>query len=256
MNEVLVVDIGGTKTNVSLLDKNDENEEIKILNTEIFKTNKNPELQIQKIKEIGFSKNFNPKANKLSLSLPGKWDKEGVLKESYFLHEWLNYPFVKKTSDELGIKECIFETDVICGGLGEYHFGVGALRATPLLYLNLGTGIGAALINNGKPYKVDSKPVLRMQKLVLPFQDELYSAVDLISGGSLQHTSGYESIETLFSDYKKGEVNAVDILMRAQVQLSAWIINLFYLFGPDVIVLNGGLTYDWDVLAEGAVDLA
>ena len=95
-----------------------------------------------------------------------------------------------------------------------------------------------------------------MQKLVLPFQDELYSAVDLISGGSLQHTSGYESIETLFSDYKKGEVNAVDILMRAQVQLSAWIINLFYLFGPDVIVLNGGLTYDWDVLAEGAVDLA
>src|SRR3989338_11095892 len=153
MNEVLGVDIGGTKTNVSLLDKNDENEEIKILNTEIFKTNKNPELQIQKIKEIGFSKNFNPKANKLSLSLPGKWDKEGVLKESYFLHEWLNYPFVKKTSDELGIKECIFETDVICGGLGEYHFGVGGVGGTPPLYFKLGGGIGGGFIKKKETYK-------------------------------------------------------------------------------------------------------
>ena len=249
MDEVLAIDIGGTKTNVSFVKTEDL--DIKVLNSEIFPTQKNPEIQIQKISSI-YDLNSGS-VDCLSLSLPGLWDANGVLQESFFLHEWLNYPFIAQLKDELRIKKCIWETDVICAALGEYH----ALdEYDSMLYINLGTGIGAALIVDGKPYKMNSKLTLRMQKLVLPFQDELFSGVDLISGGLSTQLSGYPSIEALFNDYKLASVEALDFILKAQYQLAGWLINLFYLFSPDVIVLGGGLTNDWEVLAQGAIDIA
>lgn len=253
MNEVLIIDIGGTKTNVSLVGAFDGGKP-KILSTEIFKTSLSPKETIQKISSI--YNNQGLKLDNISLSLPGRWDENGVLKESFYLCEWLDYPFIENLKNELKIKNIIWETDVICGGLGEYHAFVETLRATSLLYINLGTGVGASLIVNGKPFKSNSKLNLRLQKLVIPFQEELYSGVDLISGGSLLQNSHCESMEALFKGYKAADVEAIDIISRAQYQLAAWIINLFYLFGPDVIVLNGGLTNEWDVLAEGAIDIA
>ena len=252
MNEVLVIDIGGTKTNVSLAGTYDSGK-INILNTEIFQTCSNPEHEIQKISSI--YKSHDLKLENISLSLPGRWNEKGILIESYFLNEWLKYPFIDKLKNLLQIKNCIWETDVICGALGEYNSLVETLHATSLLYINLGTGIGAAFIKDGKPYKSNSKLTLRMQKLVVPIQEELYSGVDLISGGSLLENSHCESIEALFKSYKNADVEAIDVISRAQYQLASWLINLFYLFAPDLIVLNGGLTYDWEVLAEGAIEI-
>ncbi|MBI2995308.1 MAG: ROK family protein [Candidatus Melainabacteria bacterium] len=217
MKKVLVIDIGGTKTNVSLV--TGTNTKIKILDSDVFPTNKNPELEIKEINSIYTS--MNKQANDLSLSLPGKWNKDGVLKESLFLSNWIEYPFIKKLSDNLKIKNYVWETDVICGALGEYH--TGKFQNGSMLYINLGTGISAALIKNGKPFK-DPKLTLRLQKMVFSSGEKLYSAIDIIS--------------------------------KSPFQLASWLINLYYLFAPDVIVLNGGLTYDWDVLASKAARIA
>ena len=253
MNEILVIDIGGTKTNVSLVGEFDSRN-VKVLSSEIFHTPLKPQLAIQKISSIYNTQGL--KLENMSLCLPGRWNENGVLKESFYLHEWLDYPFVDNLKNELKIKNCIWETDVICGALGEYNSLVETCHGMSLLYINLGTGIGAAFIKNGKPYKSNSKLTLRMQKLVIPFQEELYSGVDLISGGALLQNSHCESIEALFKSYKAADVEAIDVISRAQYQLAGWLINLFYLFAPDVIVLNGGLTNDWEVLAEGAIDIA
>lgn len=250
MDEMLVIDIGGTKTNVSFVVA-DENE-IKVISQEIFPTPLKPENAIKEIFSIYNLK--TKKSNYLSLSLPGRWNKNGILKESFSLPNWIDYPFIENLSKELNIKNCIFETDVICGGLGEYH--ARACHGRSLLYINLGTGVGASLIKDGEPYKSDSKLTLRLQKLVFPFEDEIYSGVDLLSSKSLLKISNYNSIETLYQDFKLGKVNALDVIFKAQTQLAAWLINLFYLFAPDIIVLNGGLTYDFEVLAEGAIEIA
>ena len=251
--EVLVIDIGGTKTNVSFVVSNDS--EIKVLNTEIFPTYSNPELQIQKIVSISTSK----KPSHISLSLPGLWDKNGILCESINLKSWVNYPFINNLKKSLDVRTCIWESDVICGAMGEYHFQTETYHDKSLLYLNLGTGIGAAFIKDGKPFK-SGMPwhalTLRIQKLLSPEQDKLISAVDLLSGASIIKETQYNSVEKLFTDYKKGDVEAFEIISRAQLQLASWLINLFYLFAPNVIVLNGGLTYDWEVLCEEAIDVA
>ena len=250
MSEVLVIDVGGTKTNVCLLNK--DNEKINILKSKSFLTELNPDHEIRKINEVFLS--FSETPSKLSLSLPGAWDKNGVLKESLFLKSWIDYPFVKKLSEILKIKDVCCETDVICGALGEWHER--ALRATSLLYVNMGTGIGAAFIDKeGKPFQ-SGYNTLRLQKLVLPFEEHITSGVDLISGGLLKESSGYSSVKEIYKAYKEVNVEAVDIISKAQTQLASWLINLFYLFAPEIIILNGGLTYEWDVLCEEAVEIA
>ena len=248
MSETLVIDIGGTKTNVSFVTLDDS--KIKALSSDIFSTNLSPDLQIQKISSLYLEK--SKQLASMSLSLPGLWDKDGVLWKSTNLKNWIGYPFIKNLAKALNIKNSAWETDVICGALGEYHFQA----EQSLLYINLGTGIGAALIKDGKPFKSNSKLTLRMQKLLFPFEDELIPGTDLISGARLIKGTQYNSVEKLFTDYKTGKIESFEIISKAQLQLASWLINLFYLFAPDIIILNGGLTYDWEVLCEEAVDIA
>ena len=248
--ETLVIDIGGTKTNVSFVDQSGSG--IEILSSEIFPTPLKPEQAIRQIQSICEKNRKNPPF--MSLSLPGVWDESGVLIESFFLTNWLEYPFIETLARALNIQNYTWETDVICAAIGEYNV-LEMTNSKSMLYLNLGTGIGAALIKDGKPFRSGSALTLRMQKLILPIQDEFYSGIELISGGTLLEISGYDSIERLYGDCKIAKVEALDIISRAQIQLSAWIINLFYLFAPDSIILGGGLTYDWGVLAEGAIDI-
>ena len=91
MEETLVIDIGGTKTNVSFVTF--FNSEIKVLSSDIFPTNSNPDLQIQKISSLYLEK--SKKLSQMSLSLPGLWDNNGVLIESFNLKDWISYPFIK-----------------------------------------------------------------------------------------------------------------------------------------------------------------
>ena len=255
MEEILVIDIGGTKTNISIVSSDDQ--EIIIQSSNIIQTNSNPEITIEKIHSAIYSGSKKNDLSCLSLSLPGLWDKNGVLKESNFLKNWIDYPFIIKLQDQLKIKDVIWESDVICGALGEYNSPVETHGPASLLYINLGTGIGAAFIDNeGKVFKSKSNLTLRMQKLVYPFEDELTSGVSLICGGSLTEISKYKTIENLFNDYRAGKIEAFDLISKAQLELAAWLINLFYLFAPDIIVLNGGLTYGWEVLCEEAIAIA
>lgn len=252
MNETLIIDIGGTKTNIAFVTSSNNN--VKILSSHIFSTNLKPSSQIEEI--LNHVSKMGHKAQSLSLSLPGAWNSNGVLLESNNLKSWIGYEFINNLKQALNIKNYTWETDVICGALGEYHYGSGNAQDQSLLYLNLGTGVGAALVNNGKPFKSKSHLTLRMQKLLLPVEDELDSATDLLSGNGLLKSMNYSSIEELYDLYKKGEPETYEIILKSQLQLSCWIINLFYLFAPDVIVLNGGLTYDWTVLCEEAIDIA
>lgn len=249
-SNILVIDIGGTKTNVALVAGDDSR--ITVLNNKSFSTFTNPLDEIKKIQELCSS--FVSKPEIVLLSLPGYWE-EGILKETNFLEGWLGFPFINELKSKLGTQNCIFETDVICGALGEYN--ALSKKNNSMLYINLGTGIGAAFIDrHGKPFKSSEKLSLRIQKLVVPYSEGIFSGVDLISGGTLAQFSGFNSVESLYAAYRIADTKAVDIISRAQVQLAAWLINLFYLFAPDTIVLGGGLTKDFEVLAEGAIDIA
>lgn len=248
--EALVIDIGGTKTNISIITGSKETE-IKILKTETIPTTSNPDHMIQRISS--FYKGYGKRINDLSLSLPGKWTDSGILKESINLKTWIDFPFIELLKKELNIEICCFESDVICGAIGEHN----ALGGTDLLYINMGTGIGMSLIKDGKPFKSKKDLILRLHKMVLPYGDEIYSSTDLLSGASIIQDTNFNSCEELFKEYKTGtNIEVIDLISKAQTQLAAWLINLYYLFAPEIIVLNGGLANDFEVLCEGAIEIA
>lgn len=248
--EILVIDIGGTKINISLMSGSKETE-IKVLNSKTIPTASNPEHAIQEISS--FYNSLNKKVNVLSLSLPGKWSESGTLEESINLKSWIGFPFVELLKKELDIKNCSFESDVICGGIGECHVN----KSSNLLYINMGTGIGMSLIRDGKPFKSKKDLTLRLHKMVLPYGDDIYASTDLISGASIIQDTDFKSCEELFKEYKTGNnIEIIDLISKSQTQLAAWLINLYYLFAPEIIVLNGGLTHEFDVICEGAIDIA
>lgn len=248
--KALIVDIGGTKTSFSILEQK-ESKPI-IINSEIIQTTSNPEHTIQKISS--FYSSSKETADFISLSLPGKWSNEGRLIESVNLKNWADYPFLEKLKSETKIKNSRVETDVICGGLGEYFYNYSTYGS--LLYINLGTGTGASFIQEGKPFKSKKDLTLRLHKMALPYENEILSATDLLNGNSLIQDTPYKSTIELFNQYKEANIEVIDIVSKAQTQLACWIINLYYLFAPEVIVLNGGLTYDFEVLCEESIDIA
>ena len=204
MSELLVIDIGGTKTNISYVKNSNPN--IEILSSQIIPTNPKPEELIKHIASI-----YKNNTERMSLSLPGKWDKNGILQKSYNLPGWINYPFITNLKKELNIKNCVRESDVICGALGEWHM---EKHNKPLLYINLGTGVSAAFINkDGQPFKREK-------------------------GGLLVPTQ--EEAETITSGDKE--------------KLASWVVSLYDQFTPEIIVLNGGLTYDKNGPIKSAID--
>lgn len=253
MDEILIVDIGGTKTTVSILAV--QNNIPKVIFSEKFATLSSPVEEIKTI--VSTVQKSNTKSKDLSLSLPGLWDSNGILRESNNLKKWIDFPFVNELKNTLFLKSCVFETDVICGGLGEYAFGFQDKFNGSLIYLNLGTGIGSSFIVDGKPFKSKRGNTLRLQKLLMQNGEELVSAIEYISGNSLKDISDsrFESVESLFENYLMADPMAIDIISKSQLQLAALIVNLFYIFTPDCFVLNGGLTNNWDVLCDGAIDI-
>lgn len=252
MTELLAIDIGGSKTTVALLDQSGE--EIQLISKNTFKTCLKPDHQIQTLLDTVNS--LAKKSKFLTLSLPGVWDEKGALKESFNLPGWINYPFISMLVSGLQIEKVFWETDVICGALGDYYAFNKDENISSILYMNLGTGIGASYLKDGIPFKSNKKNTIRLQKLVVPIDDELHDAVDLISGNGLVKASNIESVETIFKNYRNGNVETVELISMAQTQLAACLINLFYIFSPEVIVLSGGLTNEWDVLAGGAIEIA
>ena len=155
MKNTLTIDIGGTKTQVAVVSTTSnrlpkDSKKIKILEYTKFPTPKNPNEAINTISN--FCKSLNIDTEKMSLSLPGLWNDNGILVESNFLKGWIDFPFIKKLSKKLNIKKYTWETDVVCGGLGEYYANIETFHGMSLLYINLGTGIGASFIKDGKPF--------------------------------------------------------------------------------------------------------
>ncbi|NJM39567.1 MAG: ROK family protein, partial [Anaerolineae bacterium] len=66
---------------------------------------------------------------------------------------WCNVPFRRMLADRLGIPVSL-EHDAKAAALGELHFGAGREHGlSDLVYVIVGTGVGAAIILNGEPFR-------------------------------------------------------------------------------------------------------
>ncbi|MAS33742.1 MAG: hypothetical protein CL610_07035 [Anaerolineaceae bacterium] len=90
--------------------------------------------------------------NALSVSVGGPLNiAEGVIMSPPNLPGWDNIPLKQKLADHFGLPVFV-EHDGNAGALAEFRFGAGVGKQN-MIFLTLGTGLGAGLILNGKIYR-------------------------------------------------------------------------------------------------------
>ncbi len=144
------VDIGGTKTSVSL-----GNEEGEILGKIQFATRKDPQHVLsecyasidQLLLEVD-----SQKVKALGISCGGPLDsKEGVIQSPPNLPLWDDIPVVRLFQQRTGIPSYL-ENDANACALAEWLWG-SAKGSDSMIFLTFGTGLGAGLILDGRLYR-------------------------------------------------------------------------------------------------------
>ncbi|MCC7189896.1 MAG: ROK family protein [Anaerolineales bacterium] len=191
---------------------------------------------------------------------------DGRILKSSALPEWNNVLLVELLKREL-LRPVFVENDVNAAAYGEWTSGA-AVGAKNVVYLNLGTGVGAAFILNGALYRGISGAAGELGYVThivenpngKKIQKNLYS---LISGKSLstqiiQHSElwgidkilrdlcqgKYENVnvEVIARDRELGSKIASQILEQATTVVGMTVSNLLNLFDPELIVIGGGIS--------------
>jgi glucokinase len=147
-NLYLGIDVGGTKT--AVLVSSDPPE---VLGRVEFATEpeRGPEYAIDRILEAGRSLLLGATPSAIGVSCGSPLDRvRGIIQAPPNLVTWIDVPICRLLGEAFGAP-CRLENDANAGAVAEHRYGAG-VGADHMLFLTLGTGLGAGIIANGKLY--------------------------------------------------------------------------------------------------------
>lgn len=192
----------------------------------------------------------------------------GQINNPYTLEGWNNVPIVERLTTTFKVPVRL-ENDADAAALGEYWQGAGR-EAKRLYAVTVGTGVGTALIIDGKIYRgLDGSHPEGGHQLIDPNGPECYCGYrgcweSLISGpaiSSFARTAKNNEGLVVLADgdqnritarliadgARSGDALARGIMQKAAHDFSLGMINIISLFVPDVIVLSGGVMKSADL---------
>ncbi len=192
----------------------------------------------------------------------------GLINNPYTLEGWSNVPIVERLNKTFNVPVRL-ENDADAAAFGEYWQGAGR-DAKRLYAVTVGTGVGTALIADGKIYRgVDGSHPEGGHQLIDPNGPECYCGYrgcweSLISGLAISnHAREVKNNEHLIAlaggdpnrldshlvaeAARAGDLTAVQIMQKAARDFSLGIVNIISFFVPDVIVLSGGVMKSADL---------
>lgn len=153
--------------------------------------------------------------------IAGWVDENGEVSGTRNLPQWIGSKVISQLSEALGVSVSVFN-DCELIGLGEYKKVSGAKR---LAYITVSTGVGGALIVDGK--MASSDPFLEVGRI--PSGDS--DLEGMISGSAIQKRFGVDPRNLSSIDERN---NLADLLAQGLVSVvGAWL--------PDTIVLGGSM---------------
>ncbi|MEP6950177.1 MAG: ROK family protein [Ginsengibacter sp.] len=138
--------------------------------------------------------------------------------------------------------------DAVASMMGEAKFGA-AKNKKNVVMLTLGTGVGGAILIDGKPYQGTFNKAGHIGHMVI--NDEGDSDVTGMPG-SLEECIGnctiekrskgrFTSTHELLDAYKKGDPFSKDVWLKSVRQLAIGLASVTNILSPEVIVLGGGI---------------
>lgn len=256
------VDIGGTKTQVGVVDDTGN-----ILAEQCFPTDCRHQsarqamdrvceflqmqceslgIQMQSLRGIG-------------VSCAGPVDiTEGVIENPYTLAGWMGFAVVKYLSEKTHLRVRM-ENDANGALLGEIFQR--ELQKKKVLMLTFGTGIGVAFWSGGTLYRSGKYHPEMGHVIVSSEGDECYCGhrgcfESRCSGQALNIRSvnaGYRDFDELYVRAKAGEAKAGALLEQILADIKNGIWNLNIIFKPEIIILAGGFARHYFTLLKEAV---
>lgn len=197
----------------------------------------------------GFKKNISG----IGIGAPGIVT-NGVMKYPPNFKGWKEVDLAKHFSRKYRI-ECIADNDANCAGLAELKFGHGS-KYSNFIFLTLGTGVGGAMVINGKIYRGEQNGAGEFGMMTIN-----YNGPDCLGGnkGSIeahlgrnyfleQHKKEIKKIGSkidfleLTSYAGKGNKTAKNLLSLYGFYLGVGIANYFNLMDVRTAVLGGGIS--------------
>jgi glucokinase len=91
----------------------------------------------------------------------------GRTHKSFQIEGWDDFALVDWAREHLGVPRVVLENDADTAGLAEARFGAGG-GLSPVLYMNVGSGIGGALIIDQKIYRGSGQGAIEIGHLKVP----------------------------------------------------------------------------------------
>jgi glucokinase len=189
---------------------------------------------------------------------------------SYQIAGWEQFPLARWAKEHLGIDRVVLENDSDSAGVAEARLGAG-IGYSPVLYTNIGSGIGGALIVDGQLYRGSGRGALEIGHLGVmtetPDGPGVAELEQIASGWAIAKSAQNEAERLLAQgrdDWtvlaqadgqpdritavsvaeasQAGDVLAATILDRARKGVAFALTQAITLLAPQRIVIGGGVS--------------
>jgi predicted NBD/HSP70 family sugar kinase len=162
----------------------------------------------------------------------------GIVRRSHHVDGWEGIALRREFESAFGIATHV-DNDANAGALGELAYGA-ARNRRHVLYVNIGTGIGGALIIDGKLHhgaggnsgEIGHTVIDRPESTALPTGAQAVSV----------------TCEAVFDAARDGDVAAGELVNETAELLGIGIANVLNLVNPELVVIGGGVSEAGDVL--------
>ncbi|QNP28446.1 ROK family protein [Cylindrospermopsis curvispora] len=248
MGLVIGIDLGGTSIKSGVFDRNGKRLQSITLQTPKPAT---PEAVLSTMLEgINSLIKQNDRILALGVGTPGPVDAAGrVAKVAINLEGWDNVPLAEWLENRTGIPT-ILANDANCAGLGEAWLGAGR-DFENLILLTLGTGVGGAIILDGKLFVGHQGAAGELGLITLNPHGPLCNSGN--QGSLEQYTSiGAISRRTgkdpaiLGELAKQGDIQSLTFWQEYGKDLGIGLTSLIYVLTPQAIIIGGGISASFE----------
>jgi len=199
----------------------------------------------------------NRSVSGIGVSVAGFLDHErGAMIGNANLPALCGFPLRRTLEERLG-RDCRLEVDSNASTVAEYRFGAGRGSAR-LLGIAVGTGVGGGVLLGGKLQRFTGECAGDLGHVVVTPKGRrctcgaLGCLEAMVCSAALSERAGGRSVSEVVKGARKGDPHCLDALTETGWWLGLGLASLSPLFGPDRIVIGGGVAVAGEYLLEPA----